>query len=217
MTDHWGGWPEDQPDFDGPDGGEFDDLGQDQSEGDDYPVEGFGAADAAPDDLTGAADPPPEPIGYDGLGAGSPRFDPYPEADPYADGAAGIGPDDSTEVPAEVGMGPADPPIGADPDLDPYGDTAQWSEPAWSAPDASDLGPPPEPVDGFPWADPALLGDPAAAPVEPTAAGPAPGPEELADYAGTELPADGDPWTALADSEDPATSALARFWSPDNR
>jgi hypothetical protein len=220
MTDHWGGWPEDQPDFDGPDGGEFGDLGgPDQPEGDDYPVEGFGAADAVPDDLSGAADAPPEPIGYDGFGAASPRFDEYADGDPYADGAAGTGPDGSTEVPAEAGFGAADPPIGADPDLDPYADEAQWSESAWPAPDASELGPPPEPVDGFPWADPGLLGAPyAGAPVDPTTvAGPAPAPDELADYAGTELPADGDPWSTLADSEDPATSALARFWSPDNR
>ena len=215
MTDHWDGWSEDQPDFDGPDGAEFGDPTPDHPDGDGYPVEGFGTADT---DLSGSPDDQAGPIGYDGFGAEPPRVDPYTEADPYAEGGSGIGPDGSTELPAEVGFGSADPPIGADPDVDPYGDAAQWSETAWPEPANLDLGPPPEPVDGFPWTDPGLLGDAyAAAPVEPTTPAAAPGPDELADYAGEELPADGDPWAALAGSEDPATSALARFWSPDDR
>jgi hypothetical protein len=79
-------------------------------------------------------------------------------------------------------------------------------------PPAIDVGPLPEPVDGFPWIDTGSLGvvDPAtahAAPAEDVS------PDELADYAGTELPPGVDPWAALADSEDPATSALARWWS----
>jgi len=209
MTDHWGGWPADQPDFDGAADGEFGDLNPDHPEGDDYPVEGFGAADPDP----GLPDEQPGPIGYDGFGADPPRFDPYAEADPYA----GFGPDGSPEVPAEVGFGSADPPVGADPDLDPYADTAQWAGPLWAEPPGEGLGPPPEPVDGFPWADPELLGEPVATPVEPTPSGSAPGPDELADYAGERLPADGDPWSALVASEDPATSTLARFWSPDER
>jgi hypothetical protein len=78
-------------------------------------------------------------------------------------------------------------------------------------PPAVDVGPLPEPVDGFPWIDTGSLGvvDPAAVhettdPVRP---------EELAEYAGTDLPPGVDPWAALADSDDPATSALARWWS----
>jgi hypothetical protein len=75
-----------------------------------------------------------------------------------------------------------------------------------------DVGPLPEPVDGFPWIDTGSLGlvDPAAphdAPPETV------DPHELAEYAGTDLPPGVDPWAALAESEDPATSALARWWS----
>ncbi|GGL12235.1 hypothetical protein GCM10012284_53650 [Mangrovihabitans endophyticus] len=36
---------------------------------------------------------------------------------------------------------------------------------------------------------------------------------ELADYAGIHPPTGDDPWAALADSDDPAVSALARWWS----
>ena len=37
---------------------------------------------------------------------------------------------------------------------------------------------------------------------------------DLAAYDGTEPPDGPDPWAALLGSEDPATSALARWWSP---
>ncbi|MEU8816908.1 hypothetical protein [Actinoplanes sp. NPDC048796] len=77
-----------------------------------------------------------------------------------------------------------------------------------------DVGELPEPVDGFPWIDTGSLGVvPAGAPdtpVDPVQ------PQELADYAGEQLPPGVDPWAALADSEDPATSTLARWWAPDN-
>ncbi len=69
----------------------------------------------------------------------------------------------------------------------------------------------PEPVDGFPWIDTGSLGviDPATAaahydPVDP---------HELAEYAGTDLPPGADPWATLAESEDPATATLARWWA----
>ncbi|HEV8175250.1 MAG TPA: hypothetical protein VGP91_16550 [Actinoplanes sp.] len=97
--------------------------------------------------------------------------------------------------------------VGADPDALPeHVDTDAVFPPA------VDVGPLPEPVDGFPWIDTGSLGvvDPAAPhalPVEDVS------PHELADYAGTELPPGVDPWAALADSEDPATAALARWWS----
>ena len=77
-------------------------------------------------------------------------------------------------------------------------------------PPTLDVGPLPEPVDGFPWIDVHSLGD--AGPVgpyephEPVAA------QDLAGYAGVELPADADPWQALVASDDPATEALARWW-----
>ena len=77
-------------------------------------------------------------------------------------------------------------------------------------PPAVDVGALPEPVDGFPWIDTGSLGvaDIHAAldttdPVHPA---------ELAEYAGTELPPGVDPWAALADSDDPATAALAKWW-----
>jgi hypothetical protein len=83
-------------------------------------------------------------------------------------------------------------------------------------PAALDIGALPEPVDGFPWIDTGSLGviDPAAmpaAPVDPV------DPHELAEYAATELPPGADPWATLADSEDPATAALARWWSENQQ
>ena len=97
--------------------------------------------------------------------------------------------------------------VGADPDALPeHVDTDTVFPPA------VDVGPLPEPVDGFPWIDTGSLGvvDPAA--LHAVSAEDV-SPHELADYAGTELPPGVDPWAALADSEDPATSALARWWS----
>lgn len=77
-------------------------------------------------------------------------------------------------------------------------------------PPTVDVGELPEPVDGFPWIDTGSLGvaDIHAAldttdPVHPA---------ELAEYNGTDLPPGVDPWAALADSDDPATAALAKWW-----
>jgi hypothetical protein len=77
-------------------------------------------------------------------------------------------------------------------------------------PPAVDVGDLPEPVDGFPWIDTGSLGvaDIHAAldatdPVHPA---------DLAAYNATDLPPGVDPWTALADSDDPATAALAKWW-----
>jgi hypothetical protein len=100
-------------------------------------------------------------------------------------------------------------PVGADPDALPDYDATETTFPA-----LVDVGPLPEPVDGFPWIDTGSLGlvDPAALhETTPDVVDP----HELAEYAGTELPPGVDPWAALADSEDPATAALARWWSPD--
>ncbi|MEV4640155.1 hypothetical protein AB0J80_22685 [Actinoplanes sp. NPDC049548] len=103
------------------------------------------------------------------------------------------------------GMGP----VGADPDAVEPGD-----EVVSLFPPVVDVGPLPEPVDGFPWIDTGSLGlvDPAAVhaaavPVDP---------QELAAYAAEDLPPGVDPWAALADSEDPATGALARWWSENS-
>ena len=98
--------------------------------------------------------------------------------------------------------------VGADPDALSEPDAAENVD---VFPPVLDVGPLPEPVDGFPWIDTGSLGlvDPAtvhaaAIPVNP---------EDLAAYAGTDLPPGVDPWAALADSDDPATSALAKWWS----
>lgn len=73
----------------------------------------------------------------------------------------------------------------------------------------------PEPVDGFPWIDTGSLGvvDPAA--LDSTHLEPV-DPHDLAEYAATDLPPGADPWAALAESDDPATAALARWWSENS-
>jgi hypothetical protein len=98
--------------------------------------------------------------------------------------------------------------VGADPDaLDAHADP----DPVDMFPQVVDVGPLPEPVDGFPWIDTGSLGvvDAAAAGVDHVEVSP----HELAAYAGTDVAPGADPWAALADSDDPATSALARWWS----
>ena len=225
MSDHWDDWPDDGAEFDTADLGDPPDPADDgdTAEFGGYPtddVEGFGPADdTGPTNDGGSArdggpadepgGPGPTPFGYGGLeGDADDLFDPY--AEPA--GTAGMGP---AEEPVGV---PADPPVGADPDLAPYTDS--WPEAAFPDPLGID---PPEPVDGFPWTDPAALGDPAAlaeaAGSDPAGDPPAGAPttDELAGYAATELPPDTDPWAALAASEDPATSTLARFWGPEHR
>jgi hypothetical protein len=72
----------------------------------------------------------------------------------------------------------------------------------------------PEPVDGFPWVDSGSLGlaDIQAA-LHAADTTDAVQPAELAEYAGADLPPGADPWATLADSDDPATAALAKWWS----
>lgn len=126
--------------------------------------------------------------------------DPYPELPDDADppGAGEHGPPGA----AEYG-----PPVGADPDaVGEPGHPPQF-------PPVLDVGPLPEPVDGFPWIDTASLG--AAGPVTAdAAAGGAPTAQELAAHAAVDLPPGVDPWTVLQASDDPATAALARFYQP---
>ncbi|MEU4238377.1 hypothetical protein [Actinoplanes sp. NPDC026619] len=84
-------------------------------------------------------------------------------------------------------------------------------------PPAVDVGELPEPVDGFPWIDSGSLGlaDIQAALHDAGPADPVQ-PSELAEYAATDLPPGADPWAALAESDDPATAALAKWWSQQN-
>ena len=99
--------------------------------------------------------------------------------------------------------------VGADLDALPEPDAA---EAVTTFPPVLDVGPLPEPVDGFPWIDTGSLGlvDPAAV---HTAAPGAVSPAELADYAGADLPPGEDPWAALAGNDDAAISALAKWWN----
>jgi hypothetical protein len=213
MTDHgWGGgdWPDDlDPDSGGDLGPDAPDLGSDYSAGlgGDLGPE-LGEAETA--DLGGFDHEAP----HDPLADGPHELDPTPDPplDPAGDSTVDGDPFDGGD-----GGGDGDPadgspeltPVGADPDLDAHADT--WTDQSFPEPLDLDA---PEPVDGFPWTDPTTLG---AAPLPDADAAYQGGPEagELAAYAGEDLPAGADPWTALSASEDPATSSLARWWSPD--
>jgi hypothetical protein len=213
MTDDWTSWS-----------GEPDDLGDDADTADLSDLTGDDGGDLTGDAGLGPADPGPGdgPDGLDGLddpdgldGLDTPDLDggddtaaaaydvdalvdePYDTGDPNATDADG-GPDGDD---GEAGMGAADP-VGADPDVDPYAD-GTWPAPEFPA--TLDLGVPPEPVDGFPWIDPATLGDPSAALTDLT-------PTEPADAADLTAYAALDPGADPAASDDPATAALARFW-----
>jgi len=127
----------------------------------------------------------------------------HPPTDPLAD-------EPELELPADEP--PAEPLFGADPD--PLAGGTEWAEPQF--PPVLALGDLPEPVDGPPWTDADLLGAEQFADTLTAALVGGAGPEiaDLLGYAGLELPAGGDPWAALAGAEDPATSALARWWAP---
>lgn len=204
MSDHgWGGgdWPDDlDPDSGGGDvdGGLGEDLGGDLGGGLGGDL-GPDFAEAETADL-GGADP---------TGDGTPDHTPDAPLDPVGDSTVDF--PDATDTPADDPPTDGDAeltPVGADPDLDPHADG--WTDQAFPEPLDLDA---PEPVDGFPWTDPATLGtDPLPDP-EASYQG-APEPTELASYAGEDLPQGADPWTALSASEDPATSSLARWWAP---
>jgi hypothetical protein len=163
----------------------------------------------------GPGDGPHDPIGYADQAA---HTDQAADADEAAHtghaahtgeagigGEVGIGGDELTPYPDHgVDLGPLGP-VGADPDALPDADAALPFPPSVHI----EL---PDPVDGLPWTDSGTLGV-----VTADAAVAAPSPvdsAELAAYAETELPPAVDPWAALAASDDPATSALARFWAP---
>ncbi len=189
MTEH--GWPDHHDDVPEP----VDDLFVPV---DDQPVDDQPVDDLPEDDLPGEWDvPEPDPAPAEAqhdLPAGP---DPLPMPDgPALDGPASDGP---------VADGP---PVGADPDA-----VAEPADPPAVFPPALDVGPLPEPVDGFPWIDTGSLGAAglAAAAAEPAGA---PTAQDLAAYAAADLPPGVDPWAALEASDDPATAALARFYRP---
>jgi hypothetical protein len=229
VEQEWGDWPEH-----GYGDETTDDLG-----GTEHPLTGGGSDDA----LSGAGlDGYDEPAGvHDGYGAEPHGGDPsgghgYLEDDPmsafdhnggdagdHAD-PGGVGELHDAPEPADAGHPDAGHPdeghledvrspdeletvVGADPDVDP---NADWATPEF--PDHLDLRPP-DPVDGYPWSDAAVLAPPGSGGsdpgYEPHAAPPA---GELLDYAGDE--GGPDPWSALVGSDDPATSSLARWWAP---
>ncbi|GID28029.1 hypothetical protein [Paractinoplanes brasiliensis] len=150
---------------------------------DDYPIFDTPEAHDTHDDF-GALDP----IAYDDHHFDTPEFD-VPEV--HHD----ISADETPPVDEHTGLA---------------ADEVAAAEPLDVFPPALDVGDLPEPVDGFPWIDTGSLGV-----VHAAAAGHAVDPvrpEELAEYAGVELSPAQDPWAALAADEDPATSALARWW-----
>jgi hypothetical protein len=200
MSEH--GWPDGHDDGD-PGYGDsgFGDHGYgdsgfgDPGYGDPFADPGLPGADDVPplddaadvwghDDVVGVADDAPEP---------APGDDASP---PPGDGAA----EPQPVTVSDLG------PVGADPDA-----AADGGDAVGVFPPVVDVGPLPEPVDGFPWIDTGSLGLAAAGPL-PVPAEPV-DPQELAAYAAADLPPGVDPWAALADSDDPATSALARWWA----
>ena len=185
-------------------------------DGYDEPPGGEHPGEPEPDlDLTGeGGSTTPEPMGYGDALADEPfELDGGGEPDAQPDGGPDAGPD---EPEGAAGFGAADDaPVGADPDLNPHGDDPAWHESPFPAP--LDLAVTPEPVDGFPWTDAAVLGDGGTVLPDPAAEAATGTPQagDLFAYAGEDVPAGGANWTALAASPDPATSTLARFWAPD--
>jgi len=125
------------------------------------------------------------------------------------DTGAGTGGDWDVDAWADLPPVP-DPPFGADPDAAGLADVDGWTGPEF--PPMLELAGLPEPVDGHPWGDPSMVGGEPLA--EPAGYG-TPDPADLSGYAAVDLAeVDGDPWAALLASDDPATSALARWWAP---
>ncbi|GIE98766.1 hypothetical protein Ari01nite_62310 [Paractinoplanes rishiriensis] len=158
-------------------------------------MSGEGGGDAADGLATGGDTAESGPTGSGPTGHGAWGED---SAEPHATGHDATDHDES--VPPDYSAAALD--LSADPDsaVDVF-------------PAAVDVGQLPEPVDGFPWIDSGSLGlaDIAAA-VEQAELDPVQ-PGELAEYAAAELAPGVDPWAELADSDDPATSNLARWWS----
>lgn len=151
----------------------------------------------------------PETAGTgDDLGVDSIDGGPAEDFASYLDGETEI----TDDVPLDADL--PDPVPGTDPDRN-------WltDDPAWAAdpfPPALEFDHPPEPVDGWPWSDPTLLGvaDMPALPEPDIGYPPGPPVSDLYAYDAAEPQPGDDSWASLAGSDDPATSSLARFWAP---
>lgn len=151
-----------------------------------------------PADLASEHDgPPEEPLALDDLP--DDPADPTPADHPDPDHADHPDPDHLHQL------------VGADPDLTTHADDPAWTDNTF--PEPVDVGHPPEPVDGFPWSDPTLLGEPVN-PIQDSPTWPSPAAADLAAYAGVDSTPD-DPWAALLASDDPATGNLARWWTTE--
>jgi hypothetical protein len=170
--------------------------------------------------------------GADGAPAGHGHFaaagDVYPDDDPFTaghhDGTGPVVHDDVADVAPDHDPDHDNPDpvpddhqlvdhlVGADPDLDPRAD---WPDPAFPPP--LDLHGSPEPIDGYPWSDPQVLGSgrtDTGIDGYHEAGWQHPSIGDLYDYAGEEPAPGTDGWQGLLGSDDPATSALARWWAP---
>ena len=226
MDHHWGEWHEDDSYHDHPaDLGDTDGLGDPAGLGGDGPHDPHGDLPGGEfgglgeDHEPGLPDADDQPIADFGHGhyadAGYPDDDPmgghYPEPVEFGGHDGWQYPVDSADLAHETL-------VGADPDFAGYGVDSGWETPDFPEPVDISL---PEPVDGLPWSDPALLGDAGpyeagpyeAGPYEPSDYDAGPPVSDLLDYAGLDS-GNADPWAALFGSDDPATSALARWWAP---
>lgn len=178
----------------------FDDPGLDETAGDfDDPGmdAGFPDDDLADDD----GDDSPAAIGHDG--------------DDEDLSVVDLGEDDSLSGADDDGDGdlvtvvdePAAEQHGADPDAVAGADDSAFTP---QFPPELHVDPMPEPVDGPPWSDAALLGDVADPGTDWSGAAAAGGADDLLNFAAT----DNGGWEALMTSDDPAVAGLARWWQP---
>jgi hypothetical protein len=202
VNEHgWPGWPDDA-DGPGPDPHELHHPDPDDVLGLDdlvpVPTGGTDVDDAAPWDVPvvfgDVDDDDPGPALTGGFADTTVDDAADDGVDPYPDGV-------------QLGHDGLIGPVGADPDAVVEGDAG-----AELFPPAVDVGELPEPVDGFPWIDTGSLGVVPAGAVAGTEPVDSAG---LAAYAQVDVAPGVDPWAALAASDDPATSALARFWAPE--
>lgn len=219
-------WPDGEPSFDaesGDDGSAWLDSGEDtefSSEpaeidtvdlqlGEDDEPGGAAEVDGDGEDLDASLDEGLDPIDAD-LAPDGPEDDPAGEDLSLDDGPAA---EETTWFAPDLADEPG---LGADPDHDDLVDADGWGADAF--PPELDFADPPEPVDGLPWSDPAMLGDINDGVIDTDQTEyVTPDVGDLLDYSGAEAPAGGgDVWAELLGSPDPATSGLARWWAPSH-